>query len=146
MTDAARLFDILQRLSGAGPMRPETVGARIGVVLARDPAASDAVKDVFASAAVGGNLVEAARLSCPASTLAGTSSSLVLTLAPAVRIGKADVREAYGAESSTIIPTPREPPGSPMGLWYRRDWADVLFSFSTTEDRLIGVIIDEREP
>lgn len=145
MADVFVLIKILQQLSEDGPMQPETVASRIGIPLARDPAASDTMCNVFVGAAAGDGPVRSATLTCPASPLAGTACSLSLKVDTTEPIGIEAVRDAYGLESQTIVPSPSQP-DSPMALWYRRNWADVLFSFSTANDKLISITVDEQEP
>jgi len=143
MTQSAALFETIRQLEAARPLRPDTAGPIIGVLFKKDDAASNPARVTFAGAGAG-ELVRAARLQQPASPAWGTGGTLALEIGgPAIT--QAEVIAQWGDEHSIIVPTPREPPGSPMALRYRRPWATISFVFPMEGDGLLSVQIAETD-
>ena len=143
MTQSDDLFALLDRLIEARPLRAETAGPILGMALARDEAASNPARAAFKGAGSKAP-VSAARVTQPASPVWGTAGHVVLEIGGA-SVNQADVIARWGEEHRIVVPTPREPPGSPMALRFRHPWGTMSFVFPVDGEGLLRVQIDEVE-
>ena len=73
----------------------------------------------------------------------GRDGIVILSRKPEPCIDGGDVMARYGADPALSVPTPHQPPESPIYFVYARDWGKLSFGFARDgSDCLLRVVLD----
>lgn len=137
------LFAMIDAVERASPFNPVTVTGATQMPLRGVADESDEDSTTFAAVGVPGSPLASLELRVPRQPADGTVGLLILTLSPQVQLTPADVIGRYGGNTGLDVPTPRQPPDSPVYYEYDRPWGKLSFGFSRTEpERLTNVVLD----
>jgi hypothetical protein len=141
MDDALPLFAIVDRLVDARPLTATATGKLVGGALAPNGTRSTEHVLIYEARGLADFSRVELRLQGPKS--ADDGQFLLLDVDAKRCIGTDAVQGRYGRQPELSVPTPRQPPDSPVYLKYRHDWGTLSFGFARTDaECLVQVVLD----
>lgn len=118
----------VKALTSERPFRAERLKRALGQELHPVPAESNDFFEVFRATDAGSPLFREIEVRVPkAGSGAARDGIVVLTVQPRICVVRAEVTERFGSSPEISVPTPREPPDSPIYLVYRQPWGSLRF-------------------
>ena len=140
------IFAIMDALENGPPFSPPAVRAAIGLFLRPVAEESDEYTITFVGTGLAGSPIASLELRVPNKPSTGTRGLLILQLAPTVQLTTAEVVARYGMNTGLAVPTPHQPPESPVYYEYARPWGKLSFGFSRTEPELLSTVVLDSSP
>lgn len=136
-------LETLKQLTEKRPLSTEVVEDALGVALRADPDNTNPYVSIHVSFRVPAH-IKRVEVRSPEVGATRKDALVIVDLdAEALGLGQSDVKKLFGDAPALEIPTPREPPESPVYLAYRESWGTVRFGFARpATDKLSTVVID----
>ena len=142
MEASASIFDLIPRLVQKLPFRQEDVASLTGVTLTRDQQVSNNAFDVYRSTGPKGQIA-AVEVRQRIEPTAGKSGIVILDLAGGTCIKQKDAMARFGDPGDILVPTPHQPPDSPVYLVYKQKWGELRLGFARVEPEcLTSIVLD----
>jgi hypothetical protein len=90
-------------------------------------------------------LFERVELRLPVPRAGNRSQLLDLTVNPSHCVTTGDVQRRHG-EGELTVPTPRQPPNSPVYLVFHKEWGTLSFGFARDSTRCLREVVIEVVP
>jgi hypothetical protein len=132
-------LDAVEALALARPFLPESVARTLGVAVAAVPERSTPFFVVHEGRGAAGAPFAEVELRTPRA--AGKDGLVIAHLAGAVAVSKREVMDRFGLQPELAVPTPRQPPSSPLYFVYRFAWGDARFGFDRSGAELLRVVV-----
>ena len=139
------LFALIDEMRQAQPIRQEWLEQRLRVSFIEQPALStEYFRVLHAPSSSEVREVKAVELRIPVAESATSGPLVVIDVDSAVRcIAQDEIEKHYGANPALQVPTPRQPPSSPLNYEYRFPWGRLSFGVSrTAPECLTRVVVD----
>ena len=145
MMTSSKLLALISTLASNRPFRLEDVSRLTGASLQPDASVSNEYFTVYSSGSGTESTFQKVELRVPASK--ATKGGLVLfELAPATCVTQDEAKRHFGQSPVLSVPTPRQPPESPIYLKYSRPWGELRLGFSRgAKSCMVSVVIDSNE-
>jgi hypothetical protein len=141
-----RVLAVVRDLTGHHPFRLESVSKTLGHWLRENPGRSTEYFLVYESKDPTHDLFTEVELRVPRDPGSKQGGLLILTVNPAVCVGREAVLERFGRQPELVVPTPREPATAPLHLKYSMAWGTVSFGFPRQgRECLTDVVLDGTE-
>ncbi len=143
------LFAMIDEMRHAQPMRREWLEQRLRVSFVEQPALStEYFRVLHAPSSPEVREVKGVELRIPVAESATSGPLVVIDVDSTVRcIPQDEIEKHYGANPALQVPTPRQPPSSPLNYEYRFPWGRLSFGVSRTPPEcLTRVVVDYAKP
>lgn len=145
MSEKPGPLDAIEALSLARPFSPASVARALGVTVSAVPDRSTPFFVVHEGRGAAGAPFAEVELRTPRE--AGKDGLVIAHLAASMSISKREVMDRFGVNPELAVPTPRQPPSSPIYFVYRFAWGDARFGFDRAAPELLRVVVlDATEP
>ncbi len=86
--------------------------------------------------------IKSVEVRVPAAQATRKGPIVILDLDPElVQLGQAQVKARFGDKPTLDVPTPRQPPESPIYLNYKQSWGTLRFGFARPKTELLTTIV-----
>jgi hypothetical protein len=141
-----RLLAVVRDLTGRHPFRPEAVSKTLGHWLRENAERATEYFLVYESKDAAHELFTEVELRVPRDPSSSQGGLLILSVSPALCVGRDAVLERFGRQPELVVPTPREPPTAPVYLRYNAAWGTMSFGFPRKgRECLTDVVLDGTE-
>ncbi len=147
MSVEEEFLELVATLAEARPLQVDPVSQAIGTELAVVPEKSNDYFVVVRSDEVSHPLIETVELRVPSGEADAPDGLLILELAKDCPIDEAQVKARFGEDFEPSVPTPRQPPETPLYHTYGFDWGKLSFGFAREPGgKLRAVVVDATAP
>lgn len=137
----SELLKAVKELSAARPFEKDRVSRLTAHQLRPVPDSGNPYFSVLSSKDERGRLFREVELRVPGNGASAKDGLVVLTVQPKLCVERREVLESFGKESEISVPTPRQPPESPVYLVYQYAWGAIRFGFERTGRECLRTVI-----
>jgi hypothetical protein len=144
MSTYDELFEKIESLASVHPFRSEKIANLTKSTLQMVAAESTPYFTVLRSTQVSDPWLTEIEVRIPTAQADAKDGLLLLTLSGKECIGQTETMAKFGKNPELEVPTPRQPPNSPVYLLYRYDWGVLKLGFAQqgSEECLSTVVLD----
>ncbi len=143
MTTSSKILALISTLAASRPFKPDEVTRLTGASLKPEASVSNEYFTVYRSGDGTQAPLKKVELRVPTSQSSRKDGLLLFEIDPATCVSQDEARRYFGQSPELSIPTPRQPPDSPIYLNYSRPWGSLRLGFSRDDKScLVSVVID----
>jgi hypothetical protein len=143
MMTSSKILALISTLAASRPFKLDEVTQLTGASFRPETSVSNEYFTVYRSADATQVPLQKVELRVPTSKSSRKDGLLLFELDPATCVTQDEAQRYFGQSPELSVPTPRQPPDSPLYLNYSRPWGSLRLGFSRDDKScLVAVVID----
>lgn len=143
MMTSSKILALISTLATSRPFTPEAVNRLMETSLSPESSVSNEYFKVYRARDTAQAPLQKVELRVPTGKSSRKDGLLLFEIEPSTCVSKDEVRRHFGTSATLSVPTPRQPPDSPIYLNYSQPWGSLRLGFSRDDKAcLVSVVLD----
>jgi hypothetical protein len=143
MMTSSKILALISTLAASRPFKPEAVNRLMETSLSPESSVSNEYFMVYRARDTAKAPLQNVELRVPTSKSSRKDGLLLFEIDPSTCVTQDEAQRYFGASPALSVPTPRQPPDSPIYLNYSQSWGSLRLGFSRNDKAcLVSVVLD----